>query len=59
VIKEIKLKGMSEEEKKEALKEAKILKMLNHPNIIGFKRVFKSENDKLCILMEYAAGGDL
>ena len=43
VIKKIDIKKMSEEEKKEALREAKILEVLNHPNIIRFKEVYKTK----------------
>lgn len=50
---------MNEEERKETLREAKILEVLNHPNIIRFKEVYKTKKGKLCIVMDYADGGDL
>lgn len=50
---------MSEEERKETLKEAKILEVLNHPNIVRFKEVYKTKKGKLCIVMDFADGGDL
>ena len=50
---------MPEEERKETLKEARILEVLNHPNIIRFKEVYKTKRGKLCIVMDYADGGDL
>lgn len=50
---------MNEEERRESLKEAKILEVLKHPNIISFKDVYKTNKGKLCIVMEYADGGDL
>ena len=50
---------MSEEEKQDTLKEAKILEVLNHPNIIRFKEVYKTKKGKLCIVMDFADGGDL
>lgn len=50
---------MSEDERRESLKEAKILEVLKHPNIISFKDVYKTNKGKLCIVMEYADGGDL
>lgn len=53
------LKAMSEEEKRETLKEAKILEAFDHPNIVKFKEVYKTKKGKLCIVMEYADGGDL
>lgn len=59
VIKTIDLVSMSEEEKKEAIQEAKILEQLNHPNIIKFKEVFVEKKTKLNIVMDYADGGDL
>ena len=50
---------MSDNEKKETLQEAKILEQLKHPNIVRFKEVFLTKKQKLCIVMEYADGGDL
>ena len=41
------------------MKEARILEVLNHPNIVKFKEVYKTKNQKMCIVMEYADGGDL
>ena len=46
----------SEEEKKETFREAKILEVLNHPNIIRFKEVYKTKKGQLCIVMDYADG---
>lgn len=50
---------MSDDEKRATLKEAKILEALKHPNIVKFKEVYKTKKGKLCIVMEYADGGDL
>jgi NIMA (never in mitosis gene a)-related kinase len=50
---------MSEDERKETLREAKILEVLDHPNIIRFREVYKTKKGKLCIVMDYADGGDL
>lgn len=47
---------MSDEEKKETFREAKILEVLNHPNIIRFKEVYKTKRGQLCIVMDYADG---
>jgi serine/threonine protein kinase len=47
---------MTEEEKQETLREAKILEVLNHPNIIRFKEVYKTKKGQLCIVMDYADG---
>ena len=56
VVKEIEMKTMSEKEKKETLKEAKILQALNHPNIIQFKEVYYTKTGKLKIAMDFAEG---
>ena len=56
VIKELDLNLMSETEKREATKEAKILEVLDHPNIIRFREVFETKRGKLCIVMDYADG---
>jgi len=50
---------MSEEERRETLREAKILEVLQHPNIVRFREVYKTKKGKLCIVMDYADGGDL
>jgi len=49
---------MSEDEKRETFREAKILEVLNHPNIIRFKEVYKTKKGQLCIVMDYADGKD-
>lgn len=59
VIKQIDIATMSEEERKETLREAKILEVLSHPNIVRFREVYKTKKGKLCIVMDYADGGDL
>ena len=58
VVKEIKLAKLSEQEKKEAKMEVKVLKALKHPNIVSYIESFE-ENGALHIVMEYADGGDL
>ena len=52
---------MKDEEKKDALLESTILEKLDHPNIIRFKEIFIMKKPKLslCIVMDYADGGDL
>jgi NIMA (never in mitosis gene a)-related kinase len=32
---------------------------LNHPNIVKFREVYLTKKGKMCIVMEYADGGDL
>lgn len=56
VIKQVDLSKMSEQEKKDTLKEAKILEALRHPNIVKFREVYKTKKGKLCIVMDYADG---
>ena len=43
VIKQIDIAQMSEEERRETLDEAKILEVLNHPNICRFREVYKTK----------------
>ena len=52
------LESMSDEEKKEAYLESKILEILNHPHIIRFIEVFRSNKpySTLNIVMDYAEG---
>lgn len=50
---------MKEDERKETIKEARILEALRHPNIVKFREVYKTKKGRLCIVMDYADGGDL
>jgi NIMA (never in mitosis gene a)-related kinase len=59
VIKKIDITEMSEEERNETKRESKILEVLNHPNIIRFREVYHTKKGQLCIVMDYADGGDL
>ncbi len=56
VIKQVDLSKMTESEKKETLKEARVLEAFNHPNIVRFREVYKTKRGKLCIVMDYADG---
>lgn len=56
VMKQIDIGKLSESEKKETVKEAKILEVLSHPNIVKFIEVYKTKNGKLCIVMDFADG---
>lgn len=56
VIKQVDLSKMNEQEKRDTLKEAKILEALRHPNIVRFKEVYKTKKGKLCIVMDFADG---
>jgi len=71
VIKQVEIGRMSSEERREAEKEAGLLAKMRHPNIIAFHCSFieaqerlvsspqRSGGHLLCIVMEYADGGDL
>jgi len=50
---------MDPADQKAAYQEAKVMKMLNHPNIIKIHDVYKTKKQFLYIVMEYASGGDL
>lgn len=50
---------MSNEEQRATKKEAKILEALKHPNIILFREVYLTRKGMLCIVMDYADGGDI
>ena len=50
---------MDYNERIRARDEAKILEVLNHPNIIKFKDVFKDRKLFLNLVMEYADDGEL
>eukprot|EP00747_Dinoflagellata_sp_TGD_P163687 gnl/TRDRNA2_/TRDRNA2_182634_c0_seq1.p1 gnl/TRDRNA2_/TRDRNA2_182634_c0~~gnl/TRDRNA2_/TRDRNA2_182634_c0_seq1.p1 ORF type:complete len:568 (+),score=103.19 gnl/TRDRNA2_/TRDRNA2_182634_c0_seq1:87-1790(+) len=59
VIKEVDFNEANEKARAEALREAEMLKSLSHPNIVGYEDAFYSVEGNLCIVMEYADGGDL
>lgn len=51
---------LTEKEKDSALNEIRLLASINIPNVIRYKGSFyNSPNQSLCIVMEYADGGDL
>lgn len=55
---EVNLTGLREKERLNALNEVWILASISHPNIIAYKDSFIYDNS-LCIIMEFADGGDL
>lgn len=59
VIKKVDLNPMDYDSRIMAKREAKILEVLNHPNIIKFKDVFRDRKFFLNIVMEYADDGSL
>ena len=51
---------MSEKEKDNAINEVRILASVNHVNIASYKEAFfETATGTLCIVMEFADGGDL
>eukprot|EP00668_Euglena_longa_P005351 GGOE01006311.1.p1 GENE.GGOE01006311.1~~GGOE01006311.1.p1 ORF type:complete len:524 (-),score=75.84 GGOE01006311.1:1047-2618(-) len=60
VMKLIDLSKMNKKERTASLNEAKVLSFLKHPNIIRYADSFLSrKTEHLCIVMEFAEGGDL
>ena len=55
VSKKIPLSALKEDEQKNALQEANLLKTLTHPHIVQYKDSFIEDNT-LVIIMEYCAG---
>lgn len=59
-IKKVDLTRMNTKERQQSLNEARVLSSLRHPNIITYVDSFLArKSDHLCIVMEYADGGDL
>lgn len=58
ILKKIWIRSVTPQEREEAVREAEILKLLNHPNIIRFRDFFVAK-EYLCLVMDYAEGGDL
>ena len=59
-LKKVKLNTLKEKEKRNALNEIRILASVNHPNIVSYKEAFFDEESRsLCLVMEFADGGDL
>jgi NIMA (never in mitosis gene a)-related kinase len=57
-MKKINVRHLSLNQQRQTLQEVDILKKMNHPNIIKHYANFM-EDDCVCIVMEYAEGGDL
>lgn len=60
VIKQVDLTRMNKKERQQSLNEARVLSSLRHPNIINYVDSFLAKkSDHLCIVMEFADGGDI
>jgi len=59
VVKQMETAMMDPKERNEAVKEASMLKRMDHPNIVRFQEVFMTRKGRLCIVMDYADGGDI
>lgn len=59
-MKKVKLDNISEQDRRNALNEVRILASINHKNIIAYKDCFIDEKkNTLNIVMEYCDDGDL
>ncbi|OMJ76319.1 hypothetical protein SteCoe_24345 [Stentor coeruleus] len=58
-MKKVKFGPMSSKEKENALNEVRLLASFEHQNIIAYKEAFFDEGTCLCIITEFAEGGDL
>ncbi|CAN0355431.1 unnamed protein product, partial [Discosporangium mesarthrocarpum] len=59
IIKQIETRLLGRQGRKEAQKEAGLLATLSHPNIVKYWDSFFYPSGTLCIVMDYADGGDL
>lgn len=60
VLKQVDISAMSDKDRREAVNECEVLqKLRRHPHIIRFIEHFHDDDGKLCIVMDYADGGDL
>lgn len=51
--------NMKKKEIENSLNEIRILASIKHPNIVAFKEAFIHKQSQMCIVMEYAGGGDV
>lgn len=59
-LKSVLLTRLTQKEKDNALNEVRLLASINIPTVIGYKGAFFNvETQSLCVIMEYADGGDL
>ncbi|CAK69897.1 unnamed protein product (macronuclear) [Paramecium tetraurelia] len=57
-LKKVKLIDIGDREKQNALNEVRFIASIHHENVVSYKECFIEDNN-LCIIMEYAEGGDL
>ncbi|CAK80454.1 unnamed protein product (macronuclear) [Paramecium tetraurelia] len=57
-LKKVKLMDIGDREKQNALNEVRFIASIHHENVVSYKECFIEDNN-LCIIMEYAEGGDL
>jgi NIMA (never in mitosis gene a)-related kinase len=56
----IKMNALNDKEKDSALNEIRLLASIDSPNVIAYEDAFyENASNTLCIVMEYADGGDL
>ena len=59
-LKKVKMQGLSDKERINALNEVRILASVKHPNVIAYKEAFIDDDSKsLCLVLEYADDCDL
>lgn len=59
-MKKVRMGNLKLKERENALNEIRILASIQDANIIGYKEAFFDEQSNcLCVVMEFAAGGDI
>lgn len=58
-IKIVEVSTMDKKSTQSALNEIRILCSVSHPSVIGYKEAFLDEKNNLCVVMEFAKGGDV
>jgi NIMA (never in mitosis gene a)-related kinase len=58
-LKKVNLGKLNEKERENSLNEVRILASVQNPYVIAYKEAFYEAGGFLCIVMEYADGGDL
>lgn len=58
VVKQIEA-TLSGPERERALQEVALLRVLQHPHIVSYREAFVTRSGHICLIMEYAEGGDL